>query len=650
MSAKQKKIFEGLYFALLVVSSINLFLLTTVFKYEEYEFILDFVQFVLQFSIVVKVVLEWKTRWTNKDILLGILTAGIFMAAACRFNNEDAYAYAFLILGAKDIDKKKILKVFIAVNAVMFALTIGACELGFIQNITTYRNLESSHARVGLGFIYTTALSAHFLTLVVCYVFVREKKISIVEIILIGISSGVIYYLTEARIASFTIFLIFIGLVVAKICYMKNVEFKLVRFKLIKYLMIYASGILMLVSVIMGTLYKFDSAFWAKINHVLSERPLTNAITFNRYPITMLGNHVLFHCKTFDGMNELPDYYYIINCSYIGVLFSLGILGALAVLITWITLSYKEEKNGNYLNLYILAVLTLFFFFEQRFFDFIYNPLYILLFATYAEGKGSEIYDIRFLKKYKHGNLVFRSILTGLAIAFVIESVGFNYNSVKTFLFERTTIDSADVTTDGLYGNAETDLFENTCLDPMLILNDLKTYSDLQSIFIDFNFMTKEDNRHYKLVEGVQYSVDYYSAVALEGNAESYNYDYVGTAEIDSSRRCTAYIPTIIEGPIQNIVLKFNFPDNYYIDIAAIDFNGPRPFDINYGRLALMCAAISAILSLVAIKNGDKSADDDSNGEGDSDSEFEHLKEGIEEDVKENIEDIKEEVRNEAGC
>ena len=162
--------------------------------------------------------------------------------------------------------------------------------------------------------------------------------------------------------------------------------------------------------------------------------------------------------------------------------------------------------------------------------------------------------------------------------------------------------------------------------------------------------MTKEDNRHYKLVEGVQYSVDYYSAVALEGNAESYNYDYVGTAEIDSSRRCTAYIPTFIEGPIQNIVLKFNFPDNYYIDIAAIDFNGPRPFDINYGRLALMCAAISAILSLVAIKNGDKSADDDSNGEGDSDSEFEHLKEGIEEAVEENIEDIKEEVRNEAGC
>lgn len=646
MSAKQKKVFEGVYLALLIISCINLFLLTTLFEYDEFKFILNFVQFALQFGIVVKVALEWKTKWTSKDILLGVLTAGIFMVAACRFNNEDAYAYAFLILGAKDIDKKKILKVFIAINVAMFALTIGACELGFIPNVTTYRSADSSHARMGLGFIYTTALSAHFLTLVVCYVFVREKKISIVEIILIGISSGVIYYLTEARIASFTIFLIFIGLVVAKMCYVKNVEFKLVRLKLIKYLMIYASGVLMLVSVIMSVLYKFDSAFWAKLNHILSERPISNAITFNRYPITMLGNHVMYHCKTFDGMNELPGFYYIINCSYIGVLFTLGILGALAALITWITLSYKEEKNGNYLNLYILAVLTLFFFFEQRFLDFIYNPLCILLFATYAEGKLSEIYDIKLLKKYKYGNLVFRSILTGLAIAFVIESVGFNYKSVSTFLFERTTIDSAEVTSDGLYGNAETDLYEYTKLDPMLVLNDLKTYSDLQSIFIDFNFMTKEDNRHYKLVEGVKYSVDYYSAAALEDNAESYNYDYVGTAEIDSAKRGTSYIPTFIEGPVQNIVLKFNFPDDYYIDIAAIDFNGPKPFDINYVRLALMCIAISAILSLIAIKNDDKNVDAGSDDEDDNDSDMEQLNESIEE----NIEDIKEEVRDEAGC
>jgi len=601
MSDKQKKIFEYMYFALLIITTINLFLLTTTFQYEGYLFLLRTIQLILQFTVVVKVALEWKIRWSNKDILIGVLTAGILLAGACKFSNEDAFAYAFLIMGAKGIDKKKILKVFFIVNMILYVVTIGSCLIGILPNTTTYRSIDSTHARMALGFIYTTSLSAHFLTMIVCYVMIREKKISIIEIILIGISSGVIYYLTEARIASFAIALIFCGLVVAKICYVKNIEFKLIRIPMIKCSLILSSAILMVISILAGVFYDFDSEAWSKINDILSQRPIANAITFNRYPLSLLGEHVRPHCDVYDEMDQLPVYYYIINCSYINVLFTIGILGACAVLFIWIYNSYREAKSDNYMNLFIMAVLALFFFFEQRMFDFVYNPLLVFLFVDFDTDYFNEKKDIGLLDKNKDGNSFFRSILTGLVIAFAFEGVVFNYKSVSTYLYEGTTIDSAEVYNEGFYENSNNDMYEYSTLEPMMILTGLTTYDDLESIFVDMGFRTKEDNYYYRQIENVQYSVDYYYSYDNSGT-----YDYLGTVEIDSSKRISGFIETpVVKGPTYNLLMQFHFPADYYIDIFSWEFNGPKPFDINYFRIIIMWPIISGMICVVA-KIGNK--------------------------------------------
>lgn len=594
MNAKQKKIFDYLYFALLIVVSINLFLATTVFEYTNYRFLLNMIQLILQFAIIGKVILEWRTSWSSKDILLGILTAGIFLFNACKFNNEDAFAYAFLILGAKGVDKKKILNVFVAINIALFALTIGACLFGVIPNTITYRNADSSHARMALGFIYTTSLSAHFLILVVCYVFIREKRLSFFEIVMIGISAGGIYYLTEARIASFVLALLFVGAIVAKICYIKNIEFKIIRNLFVKWALILSSSILMLISVTMGILYKYDSPFWLKVNHILSERPLTNAITFQRYPVSMLGRRILLHCSIFDGMNKLPDYYYIINCSYIGILFGMGIIGAVSVLIVWTIISYREAADNNYLNLFILSLLTVFFFFEQRMFDFTFNPLLILLFSNCSRQICAEGKSVQSSVSFK--NVILRGTLTGIVIAFLIETVGFNFESVRTFLYEGTRIDSAEVYSEGLYNNFQNDMYEYSRSDPSLVLNNLRTYDGVESLFCEFHFLTKEDHYHYHLVDNVEYSVECYSKV------ENDEYEYIGKKDINSSKRSSGYLPVSIDGAEQNIILKFNFPDDYYIYMSYLEFNGPKPFNISYIRLIILCLLASIFVSVIYIK------------------------------------------------
>lgn len=596
MNDKQKKIFDYLYFGFLIIATINLFFMTTTFEYKEYQFVLQAIQIVLQFTVIVKVALEWRTEWSNKDILIGVLTAGILLACAYKFGNEDAFAYAFLIIGAKGIDKKKILKVFLIVNIIMFVSTIGFCLMGVLPNITTYRSTNSTHARMALGFIYTTSLSAHFLTMVVCYVMVREKRISIIEIILIGISSGVIYYLTEARIASFAIALIFCGLVVAKICYVKNIEFKLIRIPVLKYSLILSSALLMVISVLVGVFYDFDSTAWIKINNILSQRPIANAITFNRYPLSLLGEHVIPHCDVYDEMDQLPAYYYIINCSYINVLFTIGVLGAGVVLFIWTYNSYKEAKCDNYMNLFVMAIMALFFFFEQRMFDFVYNPLLILLLVDFDIEHNFTKNDIRVFDNFKESNSVLRCVLTGVVIAFTVEVVLFNYKSISTFLYEGTTIDSAEVQSVGFFKNINNDMYEYSTLEPMIILTGLTTYDDLESIFVDMGFRTKEDNYYYRQIENVQYSVDYYYSYDNSGT-----YDYLGTVEIDSSKRISGFLETpVVKGPTYNLLMQFHFPADYYVDIFSWEFNGPKPFDINYLRIIIMWPIIFGMICVVA--------------------------------------------------
>jgi len=593
MDDKYKKIFSKLYIALLIITMINMFLPTTNFKYDDFKFILNTVQFVLQLSMVFKVCLEWKSEWTNKDILIGVLTAGVFLAVGCNLSRPDAFAYAFLIMGAKGIDKKKILNVLFYASLAMFVLTVGACLLGFIRNTVTYRSVDSSHARMSLGFIYATSLSAHYLFLVACYVMVRDRKISIIEIALIAISAGATYYLTEARIASFAIAMIAIGLVVAKICYMKNIDFKLVRLAFIKWGMIFASCIMMAFAVIIGVFYEYGNAFWSKVNAIFSQRPLTNAITFNRYPITMLGTESMSHCEVYDGMNELPQYYYIINCSYIDMLFRIGILGAAAVLIIWTLLSYKEVKNNNYMNAFMLAVLTVFFFFEQRFFEFTFNPFLILILSSYSSEIVDEKYDIGLLKKFGNGNKICRIVLTSLAIGFAVELVAFNYQSLSSYLNESTLVASGEMFSDEFAHNSEVDMLEYKNLDPVMIIDNVNTYNDLSSIQISFNLMTKDDNYHYRLVDDCKYSVDYYIYTEEEV------YSYLGTVEIESGKPFTGYIPVDVAGPTHSMYYQFHFPDYYYVDIPNWGYNGMKPFEINYIRVLVMTVILSALMTVV---------------------------------------------------
>ena len=103
MDDKYKKIFSKLYIALLIITMINMFLPTTNFKYDDFKFILNTVQFVLQLSMVFKVCLEWKSEWTNKDILIGVLTAGVFLAVGCNLS-KPIILYHIIIYYSSFID------------------------------------------------------------------------------------------------------------------------------------------------------------------------------------------------------------------------------------------------------------------------------------------------------------------------------------------------------------------------------------------------------------------------------------------------------------------------------------------------------------------------------------------------------------------
>lgn len=587
MSEKTKKIFEYIYICYLVIVSIDTFLMTTLYGSDDFSRLAQFLFMILEIGIIVKVYYEWKAEWKAKDLILALFTAGVFILSFFKHDLGDVIRLAFLIVGAKNIDYKKIIKVYLGIEVVFFCLTLILCATGVIGNVITYRSNESTHARMSLGFIYATSFSAHVLIIVTCWLFMRNKKVTWIEIALVGILGCVVYYFTEARIASMTLIMLCLGALFAKIFRDKKIVEKIYNNKAIKIGLIGASVWGTVVGVVLGALYNNQSELWKKINHMFSERIISNAKVMHRYPVSLLGDDVITYTNLEQGMDELPSYYFIVNCSYVEILYFFGILGLVSVLTIWCSISYREWKKKNYYCLFIYVSLAIFFFFEQRMIEFTFNPFCILIFSTYMTDDDYILKDMYFAKYEKW----IRSGIACLIIAFLAESFVFNFKSIETRVNAPISLDQCDVVTGDFYGNPETSLIEYDYDGDKksMYIDNIMSYTGLESVTIGLNIMTKEDNDTYQLLDDIEYSVDISNI-----NVETGEIEYLDTVWARTGSVSKTYIPLKIGGASQIMKFDFGFPGDYAFDINTFEFNGKKPFDISLVRVSIITLILFA--------------------------------------------------------
>lgn len=579
---KMKKAFEIIYFIYFSLVLVNAIVSTSQINIAKYSRTINNILLFVGIFIVAKIALEWKDYWNYKDIILAIITTGFLIASNLYINKLGTMEFCLLILGAKNIDYKKILKLFTILVLVSTIVIVSLALLKKIPNMVTYRNADTDRKRYAMGFAYCTWFGAYLLAISAAWAYYRESKISWVEIGVIFVFAILGYVLSEARIAAFSTLIVGCAATVNKIFNKKNKEIRLLRNKIVTFLLVYVSLFAFAFAVVLALIYKFDNSFFIKLNSLLSSRPYYNALALKRYHITALGQIVRESAVFSDGMEGIDSNYFLVNCSYMRILLWWGVLGLIAILTNWIIICKREVKRNNYFRVIVLAALSFYFFFEQRMFEISINPFLLLLFAHVANEKIDNIDNTNNTKDNKY-----KMMLTLVIAAVAIEALIFNYKSVATLMDKRIDFGECSVLKNDFEYDEESDLFEypeETTLRVAAFYG--KDY--LRSVCTNFVVCTKDDKLEYSHVMNAEYTTDVY----ITEDAQLVHY---GTYKMNTGDPASMYVE--IDKKDVNLFVQyvFHFPENCRVTPIEISMNGPKPFGMNYIRVLVIAIIFNAL-------------------------------------------------------
>ncbi|OUL10274.1 hypothetical protein B0533_02680 [Sedimentibacter sp. SX930] len=390
-SEKNSMIFENLYLILYsVILTINL-LGTTMFYIPWPKFTTIVLLEVMLIILGAKIILIDKRN--NKEMFLYlILFIGFFGA----FLNT---GYAFLIfdliliLGAKNVSFKKVIKLFCVISGIIIIITMLSSQFGLVENLIYERGNRS---RISFGFEYPTDFTAHIFYLVMGYCYLRKEKLMYLELAGIFALSLFTYIFCDARTNAISLFMTFAVFLYLKIrnqasgkkgtCYVMNPKFSKI--------LAFAMPLCAFAFIALTFLYHFQptNSLMKAINKLVSGRLELGAVGFERYGFSFFGN--AFQMNGFGGSTSPRMDYFFLDSSYVLLLIRYGSLVLLAVLVIFSLVSLRAEKQKDFHLLWILALIAVQCTIEHHLLEIAYNPFLFLLLTESLSLKKSYLHPL----------------------------------------------------------------------------------------------------------------------------------------------------------------------------------------------------------------------------------------------------------------
>ncbi len=413
------RVLDNLALVLYALFIFEAFLRTTTFVIDWHPYYHLSLKVILILLVVVKSFLKvFDDLWVY--ILLFICAIG-YALTYLQGNHGILLEIILFTVLLKDIDFRKIAKVFFVVIGISLVCIFVASKRGMLTNLTYYS--DRGPWRQSFGINYPTDFAAYILYLSLVWVFIRNVKISFVEIVLMGLLTRWTWINCSARASTICMVLLIVAALVCKMAHIicgsvegrrsnrvtldedtgcsktavkrKNSGVLYAGWKLIKGICNVVTWLVTLaVPVCFGfsvlTAYKFDitNSIFNKLNILLSDRLRLGKMTFDTYDIKLFGQEIEMHGN---GGTTLPwlNYattgtgYNFIDCSYLNIMFRYGLFVVICtVLLLWIT-SILAKKRKDYITLFIIAIVAVHSIIEHHMLDLHYNPFIFMLFSGY---------------------------------------------------------------------------------------------------------------------------------------------------------------------------------------------------------------------------------------------------------------------------
>ena len=377
---------ELLFFALFIPWIAFCFLCESTFSYKYFE---DLGSFYLLLKIVFPMlIVSVKLLLLDKLDLLRKLA--LFLALALAFAQCIALTYCddlilcvILVIGAFGIDFKKILKVYLFETLLLVAFTTIAAITGLIPHIISH---QRGVTRYSLGAIWCTDYAARIFFLILVVLYLYSARMKIYHWIGVFAVACVVFIFTFGKLDFACMVIAIAVFFLHELIQKKEQENKCrttwnsIWEKLAPFFTPVAAAIM----TILTLLYSSDNAILSKLNNALSSRLSLGHRAFSEIGVTILGQEVEWIGMGGVTNDVAPKGYNFVDCSYLNILFTFGILIAVALIALHAYMAYSHRKDLRFVI--VIAMVSLNCIVAHHFIEVAYNPFWVALLAVPSFG------------------------------------------------------------------------------------------------------------------------------------------------------------------------------------------------------------------------------------------------------------------------
>lgn len=312
----------------------------------------------------------YQQQWTKKDI---VYFAFLTLMGSLTYKHDGILGFTpyYLLFSCRKWQLKDITKFLLGLSAFLFLFIIFSAKLGLIDNY-----FSAGRIRQYLGYRYALFPQAYLANIIALYLYYRQKKVTIFEIIILFIFNYTLYQKTNSRLSFYcSICLLIISLFLKYQAILANY---ILQLKLIPY----TFYLFTLLSLILAIFYQPQNNFLYTLNYYLGNRLQLASQALDTYKIGLLGKHIDF---IGNGLNSLGQYvnvaenYNYVDNLYIRLMLQYGCL--FVVMICFLSqrfLSLCQEKKQYYL-LTLVCFIALRCFIDDLSIFLYYNSFWFII-------------------------------------------------------------------------------------------------------------------------------------------------------------------------------------------------------------------------------------------------------------------------------
>ena len=322
----------------------------------------------------------WHNTYTKKETILSAVILFAFIMPAILTDYSFLWWVGFLIVGAKDINFKKILKVYIVIGISIMIIAFSASQYGIIEDLQylTYQG-EEVIIRHAYGIIYPTDFAAHVFYLVLAIVIYVDEKMTVVcKVWIISLVAIFLYMVANAKTSTICLIMFLVLCLFDKI--FRN------KIALIGLIMEFVPILCAIGFVLLSYNYNPEQAWMLKINQLLTGRLELSKIGFDNYPIKMFGQFIE---EVGNGSSTVDRWdYFFIDDVYVRILLEYGVVLFIVTLIILMLAINGAKKRKDFLFIMVMIVISVHSIMEHHLLEIAYNPF---VFAILAMQETKEI-------------------------------------------------------------------------------------------------------------------------------------------------------------------------------------------------------------------------------------------------------------------